>query len=326
MGPTRAWCRDQGASFSLACWFAVLRAANAVPAFRMRLRDGRVYLHDRVRVGATALKPDQSFTYVYFPDAPDFEAFSIRAKAELAERLQAEGLEPDSGDDDLLHCTVVPWVRFTGIKHARFGNPADSIPKIALGKATDVGGARAHAGQRGGSPRAHRRHPRRAVLRSSGGRPGRSRGDLRLVRHPEVPLGFPAVQVIQPRRPRLEEYSTYPTSLRASGWAAWAVENPGGTSGWRYLALLLVILPVVYEGRQQAQIAEEVPGQLAVGLLLEVVPELLLSAAMKLIANPPVRAATSGQISQCAVELAAVRKASQEVAQSPPVPSGWISA
>lgn len=136
VGRTKAWCKEQGASFSLACWFAVLRAANEVEAFRMRLRDGQVWVHDRVRVGATALKPDDCFTYVYFPDGEDFASFVVTAEAELAERLQAEGLEPDSGDDDLLHCTVVPWVRFTGIKHARFGNPKDSIPKIALGRAT----------------------------------------------------------------------------------------------------------------------------------------------------------------------------------------------
>jgi chloramphenicol O-acetyltransferase type A len=141
VGPTRRWCRANNASFSLACWYAVLRASNEVEAFRMRLRDGGVWVHERVRVGATALRPDQTFTYVYFPDAPDFTRFAARAKAETAVRLEAKGLEPDSGDDDLLHCTVVPWVRFTGIKHARFGDAADSVPKIALGRATEEGDA-----------------------------------------------------------------------------------------------------------------------------------------------------------------------------------------
>lgn len=140
VGATRAWCAERGASFSLACWFAVLRAANEVEAFRMRLRDGGVWVHDRVRVGATALKPDNCFTYVYYPDAPDFESFATLARAELAERLQAEGLEPDAGDDDLLHCTVIPWVRFTAIKHARYGKGQGSIPKIAIGRATEIDG------------------------------------------------------------------------------------------------------------------------------------------------------------------------------------------
>lgn len=139
VGPTKTWCKANGASFSLACWYAVLHAANEVEAFRMRLRDDKVWVHERVRVGATALKPDQCFTYVYFPDAPSFAEFVVLARAEMKERFAQEGLEPDSGDDDLLHCTVVPWVRFTGIKHARFGGTGDSVPKIALGKATAVG-------------------------------------------------------------------------------------------------------------------------------------------------------------------------------------------
>lgn len=141
VGPTRDWCRAHDAPFSLACWFAVLRATDEVEAFRMRLRPGGVWVHDALRVGATALKPDQSFTYVYFPHADDFPRFVQRAQAELADRLAAEALEPDSGDDDLLHGTVVPWVRFTGIKHARAGGSPNSVPKIALGKATDVGDA-----------------------------------------------------------------------------------------------------------------------------------------------------------------------------------------
>ncbi|MCO4747267.1 MAG: hypothetical protein KC912_20885 [Proteobacteria bacterium] len=139
-GPTKAWCKEHGASFSLACWYAVLHASNEVEAFRMRLRDGGVWVHDRVRVGATALKPNQTFTYVYYPDAPTFAEFVELARAEQQLRFAAEGLEPDSGDDDLLHCTVVPWVRFTGIKHARFGSKSDSVPKIALGRAVPEGG------------------------------------------------------------------------------------------------------------------------------------------------------------------------------------------
>lgn len=141
VGPTWHACRASGVPFSLAAWYAVLRAANAVPAFRMRLRPEGVWEHERVRVGATALRPDQTFTYVYYPFADDFPTFRALAEAELRERLAAPGLEPDTGDDDLLHGTVVPWLRFTGIKHARAGKRGDSVPKIALGRATPVGEA-----------------------------------------------------------------------------------------------------------------------------------------------------------------------------------------
>lgn len=137
VGPTQAWCRAHGAPFSLAVWFAVLKAANAVAPFRMRLRPEGVWVHDQIRVGATVLKPDQAFTYVYFPYAEDFSDFVRCAQEETARRLRSDVLEP-TDLDDLLHCTMVPWVRFTGIKHARPGTPGDSVPKIAVGRATQT--------------------------------------------------------------------------------------------------------------------------------------------------------------------------------------------
>lgn len=140
MGPTWAWCRATDVPFSLACWWAVLRATDAVPALRMRLRDDGVWLHERIRIGMTVLKPDQAFTYAYVDDAADFERFVAGAKAELEVRLASTGLQPTSGGDDLLHGTVVPWVRFTGLKHARMGGSEGSVPRIALGRATPAEG------------------------------------------------------------------------------------------------------------------------------------------------------------------------------------------
>lgn len=141
-GPTWDWCKASGAAFSLACWWAVLRATDDVPAFRQRLRDGGVWEHERLRMGVTALKPDQAFTYAYFDDAPDFARFVVSAKAELEARFASSGLDPEVGRDDLLHGTVVPWVRFTGLKHARASSSDGSVPKIALGRASAVEGGR----------------------------------------------------------------------------------------------------------------------------------------------------------------------------------------
>ena len=138
VGPTRAWCRDNRQPFSLACWFAIQRAVHEVPALRQRLRPEGVIEHEQVRIGATAIRENQTFTYVYYPHRERFSAFVTAAQAEQKERLAQPGLLPDLGDDDLMHCTVVPWVRFTGLKHARHGAPS-SVPKIALGRATEEG-------------------------------------------------------------------------------------------------------------------------------------------------------------------------------------------
>ena len=56
--------------------------------------------------------------------------------SDVVAALNEAGLEPEAGADDLIHGTVIPWIRFTSIKHARHGNAQDSVPKIALGRAT----------------------------------------------------------------------------------------------------------------------------------------------------------------------------------------------
>jgi len=140
VGPTRRWCAAQDASFTFAAWYAVLVAANGVEAFRLRLRDGGVWRHDTVRIGVTVMRPDRTFTYAHLDHAETLAAFASGAAAETRRRIETPGLQPEEGGDDLLHGTVIPWVRFTGIKHAR-KDTTGSIPKISLGRATPVGDA-----------------------------------------------------------------------------------------------------------------------------------------------------------------------------------------
>jgi chloramphenicol O-acetyltransferase type A len=141
IAPFKVWCRANDVRLSLGLWFVVAQAANAVPNFRYRMRDDRVWVHDSVRVGATALRDDGSFLYVYYPHADDVFTFQTQAQNELKTRLEVGLLLPEQGDDDLLHCTSIPWLRFTSLKHASPGPNSGSVPKIALGKATPDGDA-----------------------------------------------------------------------------------------------------------------------------------------------------------------------------------------
>ena len=141
IAPFKAWCRTHDVRLSLGLWFIVGQAANAVANFRYRVRDDGVWVHDAVRIGATALADDGSFLYVYYPHSTDIFTFQTLALAQLKTRLEDGRLLPEQGDDDLLHCTSIPWLRFTSLKHASPGPNSGSVPKIALGKATVDGDA-----------------------------------------------------------------------------------------------------------------------------------------------------------------------------------------
>lgn len=135
---TRAWCDATGHRFALAVWWAVLGAASEVAPLRQRLRPGGVWEHGAVRLGVTTPTAG-AFTFAYLPPADDFAAFHDAAEAEQARR-SAGPLQPtDAGPDDLIYGTVVPWIRFTSIKHARQGGPDPGIPRVAVGRATPDG-------------------------------------------------------------------------------------------------------------------------------------------------------------------------------------------
>ena len=118
-----------------------VRAANEVEAFRYRLRGDRVLVHERVHCGTTVPVGDESFAFCYVEHAGDFESFETSFTEEMARIEARDGrLEPREDRDDLIHYSVLPWVSFTSISHARRDNDQDSIPKIVFGKTYESAG------------------------------------------------------------------------------------------------------------------------------------------------------------------------------------------
>jgi chloramphenicol O-acetyltransferase type A len=132
LGLTRS---DASVSFFIAYHFLSMRAANEVEPFRYRLRDEGVLVHDRIHAGTTFLLADETFTFVYFDYAEEFEVFQKSAR-EMIEKAKSgkSRLDEREDRDDLIHHSVLPWVSFNSISHARNWGRPDSIPKIAFGK------------------------------------------------------------------------------------------------------------------------------------------------------------------------------------------------
>jgi chloramphenicol O-acetyltransferase type A len=124
-----------GPSFFLATLFASLRASNAIEEFRLRLRPEAVWLHERVDVGSTVLRHDETFGFAYFAWCDSFARFEQDARVEVDRVAASTGaLDPQDERDDLVYHSVLPWIRLTGFIHARRRRPLDSIPRIVFGK------------------------------------------------------------------------------------------------------------------------------------------------------------------------------------------------
>jgi chloramphenicol O-acetyltransferase type A len=126
--------KRRGSSITFAIVYVISRAANAVPEFRYRLREGRVVEHEVVHPSFTLLVDDDLFTFCNLEYAEDFSAFVAMAAERVAYAKAHPGLEDKAGQDNLLFMSAIPWVSFTMFMHPMNLNQADSIPRFAWGK------------------------------------------------------------------------------------------------------------------------------------------------------------------------------------------------
>jgi chloramphenicol O-acetyltransferase type A len=134
------WANAANHTFFTASLYCSLRAANEVEAFRYRIRENKVIVHDVVHAGSTVLNDDGTFSFCYFDYSSDFRVFKKNVNDVLAEhRATKGGLHPKDDRDDMIHYSVVPWIRFTSVSHPRRLRPADSVPKIVFGKYHESG-------------------------------------------------------------------------------------------------------------------------------------------------------------------------------------------
>lgn len=133
--------KAQGQSFFLTYLHDALAAANAIEAFRRRIEEGEVWVYEQVNVSPTiAREGGRPFGFSYMAYHPDFETFAREAEAEIARVQAGEGLDLSASNSNTLHCTTLPWLRFTSFSHARSFRFPDCSPKLAFGKREERAG------------------------------------------------------------------------------------------------------------------------------------------------------------------------------------------
>ena len=131
--------KQRGISFTVATVYVLARAANAVPEFRWRIREGGVVEHEIVHPSITILTNEDLFSFCTIEHTSDFSLFAARATEQMAYMREHLRLEDGPRQDDLLFMTAIPWVSFTSFMHAVQLHPADSVPRIAWGRFFEEG-------------------------------------------------------------------------------------------------------------------------------------------------------------------------------------------
>lgn len=134
-------CLESGASLFLATLHLSLRAAHRVEPFLLRLRPEGVWRHGTVGASSTVPREDGSFGFGQFPRAESFAEFQERGRREVARiRSGVDPLEPYQDRDDVIHFSVLPWIRFTSLTNAL--RQGETIPKVVFGRLVEEGAGR----------------------------------------------------------------------------------------------------------------------------------------------------------------------------------------
>lgn len=130
-----AYCKQHKLSFSLACIFVAIKTINEIPEFKLRIKNGKVVQFDSVPIGSTVLNDDNTFSFCDFPYVNSISEFDATGKRIIQKHKEGVTFDPQENEVQMVHCSTLPWISFTGFKHARKGDEVGKgIPKIIFGK------------------------------------------------------------------------------------------------------------------------------------------------------------------------------------------------
>jgi chloramphenicol O-acetyltransferase type A len=135
------FAKQRGISFFLYCVYQTLSASQAIEAFRLRIEQDEVFLYNRIDAGSVVDRSDGTFGYGLFPYYEDLARFLADAAQEMERIRNTTGL-PRTTTNNLIRYSVLPWIDFTSLAHARAFSRPDSCPRITFGKMTEHDGRR----------------------------------------------------------------------------------------------------------------------------------------------------------------------------------------
>ncbi len=116
-----------------------LAAAQHVENFRTRIVDGAVWNYATIHGGSPVGRTNGTIGFAYYRYLPDLLSFVKDASVEVERVKNRTDIQRDPSQD-VIRFSVLPWLDFTSISHARDFDPQDSAPKITFGKITEANG------------------------------------------------------------------------------------------------------------------------------------------------------------------------------------------
>lgn len=135
------FAKRNGFSVFLVYLYRSLSAAQVVEPFRYRTERGEVFVYDQVDAGSAIDRSNGTFGYGHFLYHENFNQFLEGAKREVESVRNSADLVPTAAAN-VIRYSVLPWIDFTALSHARRFTVPDSCPRISFGKMTENNGKR----------------------------------------------------------------------------------------------------------------------------------------------------------------------------------------
>ncbi len=125
--------KDHGVSFFQLALFGLLRAANAVPQLKQRLRNEDIIEYDAISVMTPIMTASEGFRQVWCDNAANFPAFSAAATPRI-EAARSTNPSPLIVEEENFFCaSCLPWLHFSAMTHAEYYVGA-AVPALTWGK------------------------------------------------------------------------------------------------------------------------------------------------------------------------------------------------
>lgn len=137
--------KEKTKSFFASYLHKSLVAVNEIDEFKYRIDDDKVVIFDEIHASPAIIRDDSTFGYSFIHFNKDFEIFNKSLQKEIENVNNSIGLRLNENAmrKDTIHYSSIPWIKFTGLTHARNYNFIDGVPKITFGKANLKDGKRA---------------------------------------------------------------------------------------------------------------------------------------------------------------------------------------
>src|ERR1700677_4454716 len=134
---TYRYAKQHQLSVFLSLLHRSLVAAHQVENFRTRVVDDTVWRYEQIHGGSAVGRANGTIGFGHYQFREGIDEFVREAAVELDRVRQRDDIERYP-DVNLIRYSVLPWLDFTFISHARDFSRGDTAPLVTFGKITEA--------------------------------------------------------------------------------------------------------------------------------------------------------------------------------------------